>query len=577
MKKSAYLYAVVCIICLSTSCKKDPDLQTPPEVEVSGLRVDLRPQQTAIRNQGNRGTCITFAAVAALEAAYKRIGYGDLDLSEEFLGYMGKNFWLHHKKGYMLWDQVAAKGPGAAENQLGFSGGGQGSGVVLMMDKLGVKAPLEEEMPYVSVPVPYGSNPNWFPPIGTPPNQTKDPRYKLQYYVDNFNLDTNNLSHQLLHSENYYGVESARYYFNAADATNTNLIESILKRKYEVVWDWAGKWFFEDDDGDRYGVWRPCKSTDTGCRTDAHCMLIVGFDRTDPDPKNHYFMVKNSWGRLRIGDDQGFTRISYDFVQQFGFMMAYIGLPILEAGPWEDIKKIGRYKLVYDGHEGLLDIFHIPGYWPVEELGVPDRRLGIMFDGEMKPHRVNGFFDDNRVILYFSDVHPNLRWDQMGQVRSDGRRFTYYYSDKGYMAGYHVDSDGEKYGGYARKMGALPVGTLTPRPFLPKSYINSKWDVMIDQREGAITLGQIEDYEPEFPDFYYIKGTYTDNHSSGTGKVLVKIPQGQFNHPFIQVDVGKKNLAMEGWHLNHTAGNIAGHTIGGGSGEKNYPFIMVRK
>ena len=56
---------------------------------------NLIADQTPIKNQGNRTTCITFAALAALEAAYARAGYRNLDLSEEFQNYVGKLFWLH--------------------------------------------------------------------------------------------------------------------------------------------------------------------------------------------------------------------------------------------------------------------------------------------------------------------------------------------------------------------------------------------------------------------------------------------------------------------------------------------------
>src|SRR5262249_40816852 len=43
--------------------------------------------QTPLNRQGGRRTCIVFAAVAALEAAYRRAGYGELDLSEQFLNH----------------------------------------------------------------------------------------------------------------------------------------------------------------------------------------------------------------------------------------------------------------------------------------------------------------------------------------------------------------------------------------------------------------------------------------------------------------------------------------------------------
>ena len=81
--------------------------------------VNLSAYQTPLRNQGSRGTCITFAALAALEAAYYRAGYGKLDLSEEFLNHFGKMFWLHPK-----WNEIVAKGEDGLESQIGAYGGG---------------------------------------------------------------------------------------------------------------------------------------------------------------------------------------------------------------------------------------------------------------------------------------------------------------------------------------------------------------------------------------------------------------------------------------------------------------------
>ncbi len=60
-------------------------------------RVDLRQWQTPVRNQGSQGSCFIHANVAAMEAAYKRQGYGDLNLAEEFSYYMGPLLWLKTK------------------------------------------------------------------------------------------------------------------------------------------------------------------------------------------------------------------------------------------------------------------------------------------------------------------------------------------------------------------------------------------------------------------------------------------------------------------------------------------------
>ena len=72
---------------------------------VTGEIVDLRSNSTRgqpwsefslplIRDQGRRNTCQTFGAIAALEAAYKREMGLDLDLSEEFTNFFGKNLFL---------------------------------------------------------------------------------------------------------------------------------------------------------------------------------------------------------------------------------------------------------------------------------------------------------------------------------------------------------------------------------------------------------------------------------------------------------------------------------------------------
>src|SRR6516225_5587964 len=104
--------------------------------------VDLSPNQTPLKKQGGRTTCIVFASIAALEAAYKRAGFGELDLSEEFLNHFGKMMWLHPK-----WSEVAAKGADAEETQVGAFAGGNG---VNYLERLanGLRVPTEATMPY---------------------------------------------------------------------------------------------------------------------------------------------------------------------------------------------------------------------------------------------------------------------------------------------------------------------------------------------------------------------------------------------------------------------------------------------
>ncbi len=71
---------------------KNSQNQSYSEISTTALprKVFLKDYQTSIKNQGGRGTCVSFAVAGAIEALYKR-KYGlNLDLSEQFLNHMQK-------------------------------------------------------------------------------------------------------------------------------------------------------------------------------------------------------------------------------------------------------------------------------------------------------------------------------------------------------------------------------------------------------------------------------------------------------------------------------------------------------
>jgi hypothetical protein len=88
--RAGLLTSCIFLVLFFSSC--DEDFVPPPAVITSENFVDLRPQQSALKDQGGRSTCIVFSAVAAVEANYKKLGYGELDLSEEFINYARKAF-----------------------------------------------------------------------------------------------------------------------------------------------------------------------------------------------------------------------------------------------------------------------------------------------------------------------------------------------------------------------------------------------------------------------------------------------------------------------------------------------------
>ncbi|RQP14721.1 MAG: hypothetical protein EAS52_16945 [Parapedobacter sp.] len=550
------IYLLICGAAWFAACKGDRPI---PEIEIGDNRVDLRLQQTAIKNQGSRNTCISFATIAALEAAYLRMGYGHKDLSEEFLNYMGKNLWLHHNSsGRSLWSEIERKGADGPENQMAAFAGGGSAGLVRQMYLNGMKVPYETEMPYVFRESDFESNAHYFP--------YSDIEGKKQRNYSDFNLDTANIPHHLLHAAEFHGAFSGQFY-EGSEARDTDLIESILRRRLEVVWDFAGRPVTADS------IWRPAQEGEAAAYI-AHAMLIVGFDKTDRDPKKHYFIVKNSWGRNeRARSGQGFTYISYDMIREMGTAMAYIELPITNLQPWPELQVLGRYSINFDGHKGQLDIYHIPGYWKETELGMRDHRLGSLYvNGGI--YRVNGSINGNKVTFYFDTADPNMQWDKLS-----GRKFEYYYHTDGFMAGFHTNTAGIQYAGYARKMGFWGDGASSPKPLAPSSYAQSAWEVHLGgwKGVGTLELRGINPNEGETLPFYEIEGDYSQRDGALTtfADASLQVPQaGDRAMLVLSSSVVTMNASLDVGHLTYSPGVMAGYEV---SGDVRRPVVMIRK
>jgi hypothetical protein len=144
----------------------------------------------------------------------------------------------------------------------------------------------------------------------------------------------------------------------------------VLASGKEVVWD-----FHVANRGQGPVIWTPCSKDQASCPAGEHAMLLIGYDRRDPDPRNHYFLVKNSWGPTQWPD--GYTRISYDYLRTYGINAGYIN-QVERPRPWPELAFIGRWNFNFDGHKGELDINHVPGVsqWLLDKSDhVADRRL----------------------------------------------------------------------------------------------------------------------------------------------------------------------------------------------------------
>lgn len=433
-------------------------------------RVDLRARQTPPKQQGDRNTCQTFGATAAVEAAYKRAGYGDLDLSEQFLNHMGKTFWLHG-----AYDEVLALGPDGAEGQVGAFGGGGGAPYIRQLTGNQLRLVEEGVFPY---------RPRDYTPADHPhmANAWDSEFWRTQKHQSDFNLDPRILPRAALKAERTYRVAASR----ALDARSERAIEAELAAGREVVWDFLVA-------GTSPSMWRPCAGDPSSCVRGAHSMLLVGYDRSSSDRSQHYFIAKNSWGSSGARAD-GYTYLSYDYLQ-YGLGAAVIDR-VATPEPWPELANVGRWSLDFDGWRGIMDVYHVPGVAATQLALVgsseTDRRAGAFYDSAGEAFKVNGSMAGNRFQFNIDWADPQQGYGE----RANGRQFDYFRVDSPTLgelvAGSHRDGDGRVFGGYMRLGGFLASGTATPRPFAASSYVGSRWELHFQMRNATITIDRID-------------------------------------------------------------------------------------
>jgi hypothetical protein len=165
--------------------------------------VDLRGNSTPYRNQAEpaeRGGSTYFGSLSALEAAYKKRGYGDLDLAEEFMAIGSKMFGLHP-----YWSDISTAN--YRENQFA---GTQGGGSIAVLAQ-GLRIPKENIIPYGQFTI----SADW---------DTRD-----QKVTNNFNFSVWKRFPQIANAT-YYGVSA----FEKIPTINAENLERVLSLGYEV-------------------------------------------------------------------------------------------------------------------------------------------------------------------------------------------------------------------------------------------------------------------------------------------------------------------------------------------------------
>jgi len=269
-------------------------------------RIDLTANQTDIRNPSGRGTFQTFATLAAIEASYNRSGFGRLDLSEQYANHVTKMARLDTD--LYSSDSAITSTAAVRDSQRGPAGGYSTAGQLILLKDLLI--PLETDAPYI----PFASYADM--------NQANDnPRFSSdpsvfpvasQAELNAFNLQDEESTYQIPSSLVHTpfprtAQQNAKYGVTGFVAANNTQLKNItwyeqqLNAGREIIFGYC---IGGADPKPENDIWDPGEGTNCG----GHAILVVGYDRTDPD--NPYFIIKNSWG----GGNRNFGKLSYDFV-----------------------------------------------------------------------------------------------------------------------------------------------------------------------------------------------------------------------------------------------------------------------
>jgi hypothetical protein len=446
--------------------------------------------QTPIKDQRDRNTCSLFCLVSALEARYKRAGYGDLDLSEQHFNHMGKTVWLH---GFV--DEARPRG--VYENQLGMTSGG-GVYAVAMLTRYGL--PLESVVPYEHsrkaghVFEDYhnirqeGDN-----PIVMEGLTRQD---LTQREINDFNLEESfttwniprNYSFAPLAKEalgtGQYGVTT---YEKCPPERIKDITwwENVLHMGYEIAFQANMVWDTLD------GVW-VARNAMPDEPVGSHCMVAVGYDRRVPWAP--YLIVKNQWG------ESGFLKLDYNWVTgSFTGTMTHAivitGITNPEDKRFKAQTAVGRWTIETDLYTdpGQLDIFRQAQFFPPSDInGFQDRRLGEFYDAAGNAFKINGFAFPNFAEWYLDPANPNAEFDDIG-----GNRFFGFY-DVDFpelMAGYYVPVSGPVRGFYGYKHGLIETRSVYTSVASDDAFLG-RWEIIHGKTDGYVEVTEVGNSPP---------------------------------------------------------------------------------
>jgi len=494
--------------------------------------VDLRSYQTSIKEQWG-GTCVQFATTAAIEARYKRVYTGSLNLSERFGQLVQKMAYL----GEDLEPQALCR-----ENQLGAWGGGSLTYQLQLFTRY--RLPLESHLPYGSIVDP---DIDW--------EASHCASGTNQDAMDDYNLSSVNLPQVAL--ENARFRAETIHFCPSGSLRDTDWYEARLADGYEVLFSAA---LCGSDPTPTNGVWDPGSGGDCG----GHAMLIVGYRHAQ-----RVFIVKNSWGYNTRHNVSGFTLMSYDWVEGGHVGSAgYITAVAADSPyPFNDHTLLGRWNLDHDGWKGTLDIYRFSEIFQPDALdGENDWRLGTYWGPDGVARRVNGTIDNYTIEFWIDWNTPNLDYGDLQGLHFTGYLFT---QDRVALAGTMVDNrDGQTYAFYGAKdpylTGVGVAGAPGSASFL------GRWDMNHDGWQGILEFTEVDLPLMAIVPSPAIHGTYTPDGGSPIPVTGTLNPSNgreiRFDIPF---DAGDPQ-PFHGYLFSHETGLIAGTTEWSGT-----PFGFV--
>jgi hypothetical protein len=248
----------------------EPDGAPPPDAILPAV-VDHRPQQSPVKHQGERKTCVAHASLALLETA---VQVPD-DLSEQYAHFKFMEFLrLPHDRDKSLRTTDA---PGFLARPDG-------------------RVCLEQEWPYIA-------------------DQSE---VKAEVAAGTYGPPTAAVGDQV------YGYRDSKLIGDAGlegeSIKNPRFLESLLALGFDIV---IGVWASWDDEQNR-DVLRPLLDDDgQPLAGGGHAMLVVGYERS-----GGYFIVKNSWGPG--WGHAGYGYFHYDFIRacaKYGFTASQVEPP----------------------------------------------------------------------------------------------------------------------------------------------------------------------------------------------------------------------------------------------------------